>query len=162
MKSILVQNKIDKGDSTIPDSEITEFLNSNNSFETIKISNKEKAGVNDLKVKIDSYVNKTKNKLPMNIISESISKNQKLVNGQGFLSFILIGDTTVGKTCFYNRFFRDTFSLPHLTTIGIEKESNLLVSQREIVSCSIYSCKRSQGMPSISISLIFSLLRIST
>ena len=138
MKSILVQNKIDKGDSTIPDSEITEFLNSNNSFETIKISNKEKAGVNDLKVKIDSYVNKTKNKLPMNIISESISKNQKLVNGQGFLSFILIGDTTVGKTCFYNRFFRDTFSLPHLTTIGIEKESKLVKIYDEIYKITLW------------------------
>ena len=138
MKSILLQNKIDKGDSTIQESEISEFLNSNNSFETIKISNKDKTGINDLKIKIDSSVNNTKNKLPMNIISESIAKNQKLVNGQGYLSFILIGDTTVGKTCFYNRFFRDTFSLPHLTTIGIEKESKLVKIYNEIYKITLW------------------------
>ena len=139
MKPILVQNKIDKGDASIPDSEITEFLNSNNAFETIKISNKDKSGINDLKVKINSYVNNSKYKLPMNIISESINKNQKLLNGQGgLLSFILIGDTTVGKTCFYNRFFRDTFSLPHLTTIGIEKESKLVKIKNEIYKITLW------------------------
>jgi small GTP-binding protein len=137
MKSILVQNKIDIGDSTI-ESEISEFLNSNTSFETIKISNKDKMGINDLKMKIYSSVNNPKNQLPMNIISESIAKNQKLVNGQGYLSFILIGDTTVGKTCFYNRFFRDTFSLPHLTTIGIEKESKLVKIYNEIYKITLW------------------------
>ena len=44
------------------------------------------------------------------------------MNGQGTLSFILIGDSTVGKTCFLNRYFKNQFTETFLSTIGIDKE----------------------------------------
>ena len=44
------------------------------------------------------------------------------MNGQGALSFILIGDSTVGKTCFLNRYFKNQFTETFLSTIGIDKE----------------------------------------
>ena len=44
------------------------------------------------------------------------------MNEQGALSFILIGDSTVGKTCFLNRYFKNTFVEAFLSTIGIDKE----------------------------------------
>ena len=139
MKSILVQNKVDKKDIPhIEESEISEFLGSNNFFETIKISNKDKTGIDELIDKIDAAVNNPKNELPMNLILESVNKTQKLVNGQGYLSFILIGDSTVGKTCFYNRYFRNSFSLPFLTTIGIEKESKLVKIGEEIYKITLW------------------------
>ena len=139
MKSILVQNKVDKKDNPhIEESVISEFLGSNNFFETIKISNKDKTGIDELIDKIDAAVNNTKNELPMNSILESINKTQKLVNGAGYLSFILIGDSTVGKTCFYNRYFRNSFSVPFLTTIGIEKESKLVKIREEIYKITLW------------------------
>jgi small GTP-binding protein len=139
MKSILVQNKVDKKDIPhIQESVISEFLGSNNFFETIKISNKDKTGIDELIDKIDAAVNNPKNELPMNLILESVNKTQKLVNGQGYLSFILIGDSTVGKTCFYNRYFRNSFSLPFLTTIGIEKESKLVKIGEEIYKITLW------------------------
>lgn len=139
MKSILVQNKVDIKDIPhIEESEISEFLSSNNFFETIKISNKDKTGIDELIDKIDAAVNNPKNELPMNLILESVNKTQKLVNGQGYLSFILIGDSTVGKTCFYNRYFRNSFSLPFLTTIGIEKESKLVKIREEIYKITLW------------------------
>ena len=49
-------------------------------------------------------------------------KEGNLMNGQGALSFILIGDSTVGKTCFLNRFFKNQFTENFLSTIGIDKE----------------------------------------
>ena len=139
MKSILVQNKVDKEDtSQIDESEISEFLKSNNFFERIKLSNRDKTGLDELINKIYLAVNNPKNELPMNIVFESVNKSQKLVNGQGYLSFILIGDTTVGKTCFYNRYFKNTFSLPFLTTIGIEKESKLVKIGEEIYKITLW------------------------
>ena len=44
------------------------------------------------------------------------------MNGQGALSFILIGDSTVGKTCFLNRYFKNQVTETFLSTIGIDKE----------------------------------------
>ena len=137
MKSILVQNKVDK-EGHIEESEISEFLKSNNSFETIKISNKDKTGIDELIDKIYSSVNNPKNELPMNLVLESVNKSQKLLSGQGNLSFILIGDSTVGKTCFYNRYFKNSFSLPFLSTIGIEKESKLVKIGEELYKITLW------------------------
>ena len=58
----------------------------------------------------------------MNIVSEAVDKKIGLINGQGVLSFILIGDSTVGKTCFLTRYFKNQFNETFLSTIGIDKE----------------------------------------
>ena len=139
MKTIIVQNKIDlEKSSQIKESEITELINSRKNIETIKISTKDRSGVEELINKINKSVNESKNELPMNIISESVDNNKKLVNSQGYLSFILIGDTEVGKTCFFNRYFRDTFSFDFLSTIGIEKESKLVKINNEIYKITLW------------------------
>ena len=72
--------------------------------------------------KINTAVNESKNELPSNIVSESMDKKLGIVNGQGSLSFILIGDSTVGKTCFLTRYFKNQFNEAFLSTIGIDKE----------------------------------------
>ena len=138
-KPILVQNKIDMGNSSdITESEISEILNENKSFEAIKISIKEKTGINDLIKKIDTALNKSSNELPINIVFESIDTTQNLVNRSGILSFILIGDSTVGKTCFFNRYFKNKFSMPFLATIGIEKDSKLIEIREEIYKITLW------------------------
>ena len=139
MKSIILQNKSDKEESSqINDVEIKDLLNIAKNSETIKISTKDKSGINELIIQINKSVNESKNELPMNIIFESNDKKQKLINGQGYLSFILIGDTEVGKTCFFNRYFKDTFSLEFLSTIGIEKESKLVKVNNEIYKITLW------------------------
>ena len=139
MKTIIVQNKIDlEKSSQIKESEITELINSRKNIETIKISTKDRSGVEELINKINKSVNESKNELPMNIITESVDNKKKLVNSQGYLSFILIGDTEVGKTCFFNRYFRDTFSFDFLSTIGIEKESKLVKINNEIYKITLW------------------------
>ena len=139
MKCILLENKIDlKKNAQIDESQITELLEGNKSFERLKISTKDKTGIDELILKINKAVNESKNELPMNVISESVVKNQKLVNTQGYLSFILIGDTEVGKTCFFNRYFKDTFSYDFLSTIGIEKESKLIKINNEIYKITLW------------------------
>ena len=139
MKTIIVQNKIDlQKPSQINESEITELIKNKKNIETIKISTKDRSGIDELINKINKSVNESKNELPMNIISESVDNKKKLVNSQGYLSFILIGDTEVGKTCFFNRYFRDTFSFDFLSTIGIEKESKLVKIDNEIYKITLW------------------------
>ena len=150
MKTILVQNKIDlEKSSQINESEITELINNKDNFETLKISTKDRSGIGELINKINKSVNESKNKLPMNIISESVDNKKKLVNSQGYLSFILIGDTEVGKTCFFNRYFRDTFSFDFLSTIGIEKESKLVKIHNEVYKITLWDTAWQERLKSL-------------
>ena len=138
MKSIIIQNKSDKEESSeIKDLEIKDLLNNKN-IETLKVSTTDKTGINELINKINESLNEAIYELPMNIIFEYNDKKQKLINGQGYLSFILIGDTEVGKTCFFNRYFKDTFSLEFLSTIGIEKESKFVKVNQEIYKITLW------------------------
>ena len=141
MKNIIVQNKIDlekSGKNNEFEKEIAELINNKKNIETLKISTKDRSGIEELIIKINKAVNESKNELPMNIISESVNSKKKLVNSQGYLSFILIGDTEVGKTCFFNRYFRDTFSFDFLSTIGIEKESKLVKINNEVYKITLW------------------------
>ena len=139
MKGILLQNKSDEEKSSkVSETEISNLINLKQNLETIKISTKDKTGIDELLIKIDKAINENENELPMNIVSESTNKKPKLVNGQGYLSFLLIGDTEVGKTCFYNRYFKNKFSLQFLSTIGIERESKLVKIGKEIYKITLW------------------------
>ena len=102
--------------------EIKEYLDSNTNLDNQEISLKSGDNMNELLKKINTAVNETKNELPTNIVSEALDKKISLINGQGALSFILIGDSTVGKTCFLTRYFKNQFNETFLSTIGIDKE----------------------------------------
>ena len=123
MKKILVLNKLDLVSTReVTSYEIKEYLEKDNLIDNIEISIKNGDNIQELIKKINNAVNETKNELPSNIVSESIAKKPNLMNEQGALSFILIGDSTVGKTCFLNRYFKNTFVEAFLSTIGIDKE----------------------------------------
>ncbi len=123
LKIILVLNKSDlDGSRQVSNLEIKEFLESNNNLDSQEISLKNGNNINELLKKINTYVNETKNEIPSNIVSESLDKKIGIINGQGSLSFILIGDSTVGKTCFLTRYFKNQFNEAFLSTIGIDKE----------------------------------------
>ena len=123
LKRILVQNKLDlESTRQVTSFEIKEYLDSNTSLDGQEISIKNGENVKELLKKINVAVNESKNELPTNIVSESLDKKLGLMNGQGALSFILIGDSTVGKTCFLTRYFKNQFNETFLSTIGIDKE----------------------------------------
>ena len=123
LKRILVQNKLDlESTRQVTGFEIKEYLDSNTNLDNQEISLKSGDNMNELLKKINTAVNETKNELPTNIVSEALDKKISLINGQGALSFILIGDSTVGKTCFLTRYFKNQFNETFLSTIGIDKE----------------------------------------
>ena len=123
LKKILVQNKLDlESTRQVTSFEIKEYLDSNTSLDSQEIDLKNNQNLKELIKKINFAVNESKNKLPTNIVSEALDKKLGLMNGQGALSFILIGDSTVGKTCFLTRYFKNQFNETFLSTIGIDKE----------------------------------------
>ena len=123
LKKILVQNKLDlESTRQVTSFEIKEYLDSNTSLDSQEIDLKNNQNLKELIKKINIAVNESKNKLPTNIVSEALDKKLGLMNGQGALSFILIGDSTVGKTCFLTRYFKNQFNETFLSTIGIDKE----------------------------------------
>ena len=129
LKNILVQNKIDlESTRQVTSFEINEFLGSNTFLEGIEISLKNcDDNLKELVNKINIAENESKNLLPLNIVSESVNKKiNTIMNIQGSLSFILIGDTQVGKTNFLTRYFKNEFKEVFLSTIGIEKEIKIL------------------------------------
>jgi small GTP-binding protein len=123
LKKILVQNKLDlESTRQVTSFEVKEYLDANTSLDGQEISIKNGDNLKELLKKINVAVNESKNELPTNIVSEALDKKSGLMNGQGALSFILIGDSTVGKTCFLTRYFKNQFNETFLSTIGIDKE----------------------------------------
>ena len=123
LKKILVQNKLDlESTRQVTSFELKEYLDNNTSLDSQEIDLKNGQNLKELLKKINVAVNESKNELPTNIVSEALEKKLGLMNGQGALSFILIGDSTVGKTCFLTRYFKNQFNETFLSTIGIDKE----------------------------------------
>ena len=124
LQLILVQNKIDlESKRKITANEIKEFLHENTFIQNENISLKTGENINNLLIKIYTAINGVKTKLPCDLILESTEKITSLINYSGSLSFILIGDSTVGKSCFFKRYFKNEFSIEIFHTIGIDKET---------------------------------------
>ena len=123
LKKIFLQNKIDlESERKVSSFEIKEYLDKDKSIDNLEISIKNGDNIKELLKKINNAVNESKNELPTNIVYESVSKKPNFMNEQGTLRLILIGDSTVGKTCFLYRYFKNTFVEAYLSTIGIDKE----------------------------------------
>ena len=93
-----------------------------NNLDNQKISLKRGENLEELIKKINAAVNEAKNQLPVNIISEVLVKNTKSKNIEDNFDFILLGDSTVGKEKFLERYFKNEFITTFLSTIGIDKE----------------------------------------
>ena len=119
LKEILVLNKLDLDNSRkISFSEVKVFLEKNKLIDKQEISIKNGDNINELIQNINNIENESKNKLPINLISKL---NTKKLNISKNLNIILIGEVFVGKTLFFNAYFKNNLEL-HLSTIGIDKE----------------------------------------
>ena len=125
LKKIVVENKI----NLIPQIsafELNEYKNKNNDIEFIEISLKTGANLYNLLNRIYEEVNSNSPEKiirPINTVARD--KNKKILfsqNSQESISLILIGGDSVGKTNFFNRYFRNEYRETFLSTIGIDRE----------------------------------------
>lgn len=123
LKEILVLNKLDLDNSRkISFSEVKDFLEKNKLIDKQEISIKNGDNINELIQNINNIENESKNKLPINLISKL---NTKKLNISKNLNIILIGEVFVGKTLFFNAYFKNNLEKP-LATIGINKGINYI------------------------------------
>ena len=137
-KVILLINKYDSDDKKLPEDEIQDFIKENKWIETLNISCKTGLNINELIKKIYIYVNNQDNELPMNVISESTTSKHELSEVNGSLTFILIGDTEVGKSSFANRYFKSKFNEPFIATIGVNKENKFIKIANELYKINLW------------------------
>ena len=137
LRGIIVQNKIDQA-STISEENIQNKINSKKCLEAMKISLKNKNGLNELLTRIESIVNNVKNDLPLNYVFQSPTIKLTMFNGKDNLTFVIIGDSTVGKTCFFNRYFNSTYNETTLNTIGVGKQSKIVKMWGEIYKITVW------------------------
>ena len=137
LRGIIVQNKIDQS-SAISEEKINNIIKSKKSLETLKISVKNKNGIKELLSKIDSFVNDNKVDLPLNFVYQSSSTQITMFNGKENLTFVIIGDSTVGKTCFFNRYFKNIYNDSSLFTIGVDKHCKLVKMGNETYKITVW------------------------
>ena len=138
LKNILVLNKIDLKDERKIDNElITNFYEENKNFfcDYVEISIKEGNNYNELIEKINQLINHSQSKenteLPINNYSENIKEIFELKKELKTFSIIVVGDSTVGKTCFYKRWLKNQFQGNFLSTIGLDKQMKTVKVKNE-------------------------------
>lgn len=128
LKKIIVLNKKDLNTKReVNFLEISNFLYENKELEleNEEISLKTEENMDKLLEKINNSINIVKNQIPINIIYEAnlLTYKDKDITP---MTCILIGDSSVGKSCLINRFFKNKFTDKFLTTMGIDKHSKII------------------------------------
>ncbi len=129
LKKIMVLNKIDLNHKRqINFLEMTNFLNENSDIEldNIEISLKTEENLDQLLEKINNSVNIVKNQIPANIIYEASDPSLFINKEINQMTIIFVGDSTVGKSCFISRYFKNQFTNKFLTTLGIDKQVKII------------------------------------
>jgi small GTP-binding protein len=123
LKIIILENKIDKeSDRVINNEEIDSFMKDNNIEDKMKISLKDGTGFEELVEKMNSFTNNKENDIPINFFAQENSQRPDAnLNLEKTITIILIGDSNVGKTCFFTRFNKNEFKESFLSTIGMDK-----------------------------------------
>ena len=123
LKLILVENKIDiENQKEIEEEDINTFMKENNIDDKIHLSIKEGTGFEQLVEKMNSFTSNKENDIPINYIAQDCSEiSRSNLNAEKTITLILIGDTNVGKTCFFTRFNKNIFPDSFLSTIGMDK-----------------------------------------
>jgi small GTP-binding protein len=135
---ILLLNKSDlQSEKQIDDTEMKDFLEKNNYLDNLEISIKNGTNIPELLNKINDAINDPKKELAANIVAETVEKNVGLMNAEGSLSLILVGDSTVGKTCLLNRYFKNQFKST-ISNIGIDKDIKFVKINNNIYKLTVW------------------------
>ena len=122
LKIILVEKKIDIEKLRELDNEtINTFMKEKNIQDKVQLSIKEGTGLEELIEKMNTYTSSPENDIPINYISQDINETNTYLDLDKDITLILIGDSNVGKTCFFTRFNKNQFEENFLSTIGMDK-----------------------------------------
>ena len=127
-KQILIKNKSDLiYNENISNETITNFLSTKTNIHFIEVSLQYKTNFNQIQnFIIDSF--SAKNSIPSNNILENsnIANTQKLSVEGNSIKLLLLGDTSVAKSSFINRYFKNFFQEEFLSTIGLDSQNKII------------------------------------
>lgn len=131
LKKILVINKIDLQDERkVSNCEINDYINEFiTELEDYEISLKTKSGIERIWDKVYECVNKTYHRIPINLLSEKLDITQDtddFFKTEGSINIILIGDSGVGKSNLFSRYFHNKFEDNFISTIGMDRQTKLI------------------------------------
>lgn len=139
LTKIFVANKNDlESETAVSDFEIKQYIDSNKDIQLFEISLSSMQHVSGLFEKIRTIYDITK-LIPNKYIKESFDQKQISSNyAQGSLKIVILGNSFVGKTSFYGRYFTNNFSQEFISTIGIAKQSKIMKIFKEIYSIQLW------------------------
>ena len=144
-KKLLVLNKFDlESEKKVSQEEISFFLNNNTSIESIEISLKTLQGTKQFNEKLFELLKvKNDSKISSDYIYEDVNSFNDpqmglTVKAVGTINCILIGDTEVGKSSFFLRYFKNEFNNTFLTTVGIDKETKIVKIKDEVYRMTLW------------------------
>ena len=131
LKKILIINKIDLEDERkVSNCEINDYINEFiTELEDFEISLKTKNGIEKIWDKVNEYVNKTYHRIPINLLSEKHDitlDTDDFFKTEGSINIILIGDSGVGKSNLFSRYFHNKFEDNFISTIGMDRQTKLI------------------------------------
>lgn len=142
-KKILIINKKDLiNENKINEDDIKNFLESNKTFIKYEISLKnEDNNFIELINQINRNLNDKSNNISLNYFSFLNQNNKKILNIlNDFLTvkLLLLGDSSVGKTSFINRFFNNEYNENELSTLGIDFQYQILKKDNSIIKLLVW------------------------
>jgi small GTP-binding protein len=144
-KKLLVLNKFDlESEKKVSQEEISFFMNNNTSIESIEISLKTLQGAKKFNDKLFELLKvKNDSKISSDYIYEDVNSynNPQMgltIKAIGTINCILIGDTEVGKSSFFLRYFKNEFSDSFLTTVGIDKETKIVKIKSDVYRMTLW------------------------
>ena len=138
LKKIIISNKNDlESNRNVSYLELKEFLKKNNLL-NFDISILHDTNIVELVKNIYKYVNDKNNELNINKVSESLIELKKY-DFNNLIKIILLGESDVGKTALFKRYFNDSFKIDNnLTTIGMESETKFIMINKDICKLTIF------------------------
>ena len=138
LKKIIISNKNDlESNRNVSYLELKEFLKKNNLL-NFDISILHETNIVELVKNIYKYVNEKNNELNNNKISESLIELKKY-DFNNLIKIILLGESDVGKTALFKRYFNNSFKINNnLATIGMESETKFILINKDICKLTIF------------------------
>ena len=138
LKKIIISNKNDlESNRNVSYLELKEFLKKNNLL-NFDVSILHETNIVELVKNIYKYVNEKNNELNNNKISESLIELKKY-DFNNLIKIILLGESEVGKTALFKRYFNNSFKINNnLATIGMESETKFILINKDICKLTIF------------------------
>lgn len=151
LNGIIVFNKSDLINRKNSEIEKLKYLQKNKKIDFIEISIKNNINLKELLKRINGNLNKFI--LPINIILGKKYKNY-LFNSLENITFILLGDSCSGKSCFYERYFSNSFSICGSITIGMDKRIKWIKFDNYIYKLIVWDTAGAERFKSLSINYL--------